>query len=113
MDEPEYRHVMNHTKWEEIRRAMLDFPKQNMWRTKDVETGYMSDWDGDWFYHFKINGDKTSFKTIEWLEIKCENEEIKKELVNVLQEIHVPGEILSGSIKIYGHVKTGTYIDYI
>jgi len=53
---------MNNTKWEEIRNAMNDCSINTIWRTKDVKTKYISDWDGDWFYHFK-----DIYKNIEWL----------------------------------------------
>lgn len=92
---------------------MSDFPKINLWRTKDIETGYISLWDGEWFHHFKLDGDKESYKTIEWLEIRFDDEEIKNQLLKMLKEIHVPGEVLSNTIKVYGYIKEGTFMDYI
>jgi len=52
----QYQKVMNNTKWEEIREAMLDSPTVHNWRTKDIETGYICPWDGKWFYHFRLGG---------------------------------------------------------
>ena len=46
--------VMNSTKWEELRLAMYALgdlhPK---WCTKDIETGFIPEWEGEWFYHFR------------------------------------------------------------
>ena len=51
----EYQSVMNNTKWEEIKKAMNDCSINTICRAQDVKTKYISDWDGDWFYHFKCN----------------------------------------------------------
>ncbi|SMQ80660.1 hypothetical protein SAMN05444673_3969 [Bacillus sp. OV166] len=110
MDFTGYQRLMNCTKWDEIWQTMSDFPEKNLWRTKDIEKGYISLWDGEWFHHFKLDGD---YKTIEWLEISFDNEEIKNQLLKILQEIRVPGEILSNSIKVYGYAKIGTFVDYL
>lgn len=37
---------------------------------------------------------------------------MKNEIINILQKVHVPGEVLNDSIKIYGYIKDG-FIDYI
>ncbi|MCM3360304.1 DUF6678 family protein [Psychrobacillus sp. MER TA 171] len=108
-----YQSLMNDTKWEEIWLAMIDIPELIYWRQRDIETNYTCDWDAEWFHHFKTNGDKDSYKTIEWLEIKFENEEIKNKLLKILKEIHVPGEVLGNTIKVYGYIKEGTFMDYI
>ena len=49
---------MNNTKWNEIRLAMNDIPYTVKWRTKDLENGYISQWNADWFYPFMIGGYK-------------------------------------------------------
>ncbi|QFF99361.1 hypothetical protein PB01_11310 [Psychrobacillus glaciei] len=108
-----YQSLMNDTKWEEIWLAMIDIPELIYWRTKDMETNYISDWDVEWFYHFKLDGNRDSYKTIEWLEIKFDSEEIKNKLVKILKEMHTPGEVLSNTIKAYGYIKEGTFMDYI
>jgi hypothetical protein len=92
---------MNNTKWEEIRRCMIEYPRKIKWRTKDIKTNYISSWDVDWYYHFKLGG----YESIEWLEIQVINEGTKLELVNKLRAIHVPGEVLDSSIMIYGFVQ--------
>ena len=103
----EYHSLMNNTKWEEIRLAMYEYPISVQWRVKNIDNGYISNWDGDWFYHFRLDG----YDTIEWLEIKVNNDEIKNDIVRILRKIHVPGEVFKDHIKIYGYKKDG-FIDY-
>ena len=62
MDISKYHQVMNDTKWEEIRWAMVHYLKCIRWRTKDIENGYICPWDGEWFYHFRLGG----YECIEW-----------------------------------------------
>jgi Family of unknown function (DUF6678) len=109
MDYSQYQQVMNDTKWEEIRLLMYDYPNNNQWRTKDIETGFICNWDGEWFYHFMIDG----YKHIEWLEIKVKTEEIRKDILDILKSIHVPGEIFDKVIRVYGYVELGKSVDYI
>lgn len=109
MENIQYQQVMNDTKWEEIRLAMYDYPTNPQWRTKDIESGYICPWDGEWFYHFKLGG----YKTIEWLEIKAETEEIRNDVLKILKAIHVPGAVFDDVIKVYGYVEVGKSVDYI
>lgn len=107
MDSNGYPGIMNNTKWEEIRLAMYSYPKTIFWRVKNIDSGYVSNWDGEWFYHFRIGG----YESIEWLEIKVDTEEIKNDVLDILRKIHVAGEVLKDSIKICGYNKDGA-IDY-
>lgn len=104
----EYQHLMNNTKWNEISLTMYSYPITVQWRVKNVDNEYISNWDGEWLYHFKLDG----YNTIEWLEIKVDNEDMKNGIANILRKIHVPGEVLKNSIKVYGYKKNG-FIDYI
>jgi hypothetical protein len=105
----QYQQVMNDTKWEEIRLAMSNYPINRQWRTKDIETGYICPWDGEWYYHFKLGG----YKTIEWLEIKAETDEIRNDLLKILNSIHVPREVFDDVIRVYGYVEIGKFTDYL
>jgi hypothetical protein len=100
---------MNHTKWEEIRLAMYaldsDAPR---WRTRDVESRFVSLWDGDWFYHFSEGG----YKAIEWLELKIETPSQEHCILEILQKIHVPVCNSHDGIKILGYVTPGENIAY-
>ena len=104
----EYNSLMNNTKWEEIRLAMYEYPLTALWRIKNIDSGYLSNWDGEWFYHFRAEG----YETIEWLEIKIDNEVIKNEVESILRKIHVSGKVLKDSIKVYGYSKD-ELIEYI
>ena len=94
---------MNKTKWDEIRLSMynlgINMKTAIKWRTKDVKNGYISNWDGEWYYHFKNGG----YETIEWLEISTPNNIIKEAILNELKKIHIPSKIQEGSIMIYGY----------
>ncbi|WP_081394083.1 DUF6678 family protein [Paenibacillus odorifer] len=109
MDSNELKPLMNNTKWEEIRQAMLNYAFPTKCRIKDIDTGYISLWDGDWYYHFSDGG----YKFIEWLEIHAEDDSINADLIQILKKIHVPGEVTTDSIIIYGYNKTNEFIDYI
>lgn len=104
----EYQSLMNNTKWEEIRSAMHDYPLSIQWRVKNIDNGHVSNWDAEWCYHFRLGG----YDTIEWLEVKAYNEEMKIDIINILRKIHVAGEVLKDSIKVYGY-KMDDFIDYI
>jgi hypothetical protein len=98
--------LMNNTKWNEIRNAMYGLNDKIQWRTKDIENGYISNWDAEWYYHFIIGG----FNTIEWLEIKFTSKN-KEKIISELVKIHVPGKILDETIIIYGYSEEP--VDYI
>jgi hypothetical protein len=101
--------LMNNTKWNEIREEILNYDSPPKWRTKDLNTGYISLWDNDWFYHFSEGG----YDSIELLEIHAEEESIKTDLIQIMKKIHVPGEVFSSSIKVYGYKKNDEFVDYI
>jgi len=108
MQNGDYIGLMNNTKWDELRIAMYEFPQTLMWRTKDIENGYISEWDGEWYYHFRAGG----YKTIEWVEILIDNEQTKQEIIEILKMIHVPGEVEETIIRVYGYTKD-KFVDYI
>lgn len=95
--------LMNNTKWEEIRIKMYNLSvclKTSIrWRTKDMQNQYISSWDSEWYYHFKNGG----YEMIEWIEISTPNKLIKEAVLSELQKIHVPGEIQSEKIIVYGY----------
>lgn len=104
----DYVPLMNNTKWEEVRLAMYNLPLPPKWRTKDIETGYISTWDREWFYHFKNGG----YETIEWVEIQPDSSEQKENILTALAKIHLPLEVGETSLKVYGFILPGIFIDY-
>ena len=101
--------VMNNTKWDEIRLAMSSLgdlhPK---WRTRDIETVYVSEWDGDWFYHFRDGG----YNCIEWVEIRVSSAEQDSAVRAALKTIRVPGELTEKGFRVLGYVKPGELVQY-
>jgi hypothetical protein len=101
---------MNETKWEELRLEMFRIgPPAPAWRTKDVESGYVSEWDREWFYHFRLDG----YRTIEWVEIKAETVEEELAILEILKKIHVPGTKTENGFKVLGYSAPGVAIEYL
>jgi hypothetical protein len=102
--------LLNDTKWEELRIAMLGLGALSpQWRTQDLQSGYLSSWDSDWTYHFRAG----SYSTIEWVEIKTTTSEQSAAVLSVLKLIHVPGRRTDEGFRIYGHSKEGDALEYI
>ena len=80
---------MNDTRWDELRTAMYALDRLSpQWRTKDIDSGHVCPWDGDWFYHLKKGG----YQSIEWIEIKITSLEQDLAVLDALKKIHVPGQ---------------------
>ena len=91
--------TMNDTKWEEVRLAMssLGDPPPR-WRARDL-SGYLSSWDGEWFYHFRAGG----YRTIEWVEIEVTSPAKDEAVLAALRAVHVPGERTAQGYRVFGH----------
>jgi hypothetical protein len=102
--------VMNDTKWDELRLAMYSLgdlhPK---WRTRDIETGYVPEWDGEWFYHFRDGG----YDCIEWVEIRVTSAEQDRAVLAALKAIHVPGERTEDGFRVFGYVEPRKSVEYL
>ena len=79
------------------------------WRTRDVESGHESDWDGDWFHHFRIGG----YNTIQWAEIKANSAVQRETVLNRLREIHVPGVTTDEGFMVFGYSVQGEPVKYL
>lgn len=91
---------MNNTKWDELRLGMYDLGEFTpMWRTCDTETGYICEWDKEWFYHFNVGG----YETIEWVELKIESELQEQAILEFLQAKNIPVKASEFGYKIYGY----------
>jgi hypothetical protein len=101
---------MNDTKWDELRLAMYGLEENRpRWRTKDVENGYLSEWDGEWFYHFRLGG----YETIEYVEIQVSHKEMRDRVRSALVKIHLPGRETEEGFIVYGYTRSGESVDYI
>ena len=79
------------------------------WRTSDVESGYVSEWEREWFYHFRMGG----YASIQWVEIAVDTVEQRDAILKELVRIHVPGERTASGYRIFGYAGTGQTVDYI
>lgn len=105
---PELMPVMNNTKWDELRLAMYALGDLHpRWRTKSVETQFVSAWDGEWFYHFR----DSRYENIEWVDIKVTSPEQDGAVLEALRMIHVPGERTEHGYRVYGYATPG--VNYI
>jgi len=101
---------MNNTKWKELQESMYRLSELSpKWRTCCTANGYVSDWDGEWFYHFSEGG----YKDIEWVEIKTENVKQKQLVLSELQMINVPGIETTNGYKVFGYIKEGASVGYL
>ena len=104
--------VMNRTKWEELRKAMyLLGDLHPKWRTKDIQSWYIREWDGDWFdwSHQFQHG----YPSIEWLEIKVTSAEQDAAVVNALRALQVPGEKTDQGYRVFGYAEPGKLVNCI
>jgi hypothetical protein len=93
--------IMNNTKWDELRLAMDNLGGMRpRLRTKDVENGYTSNWDREWFHHFRIGG----YKTIEWVEVFFDSDIQRTNVTEILELLHIPVEITDKCFRIYGYI---------
>ena len=79
------------------------------WRTSDVESGYVSEWEREWFYHFRMGG----YASIQWVEIAVDSDAQRDAILKELVRIHVPGERTASGYRIFGYAETGQTVDYI
>ncbi len=93
---------MNNTKWAEIFKAFyygteLAGGPAVPWTTKNLDGDVYSD--STWT-HFGVGMEHS--REIDWLKIELtpENREI---VLEILREIHVPGEIMEDCVTVYGH----------
>lgn len=102
---------MNDTKWNEIFTVFYQNECDGniplvRWRTKDLETGFISNWDGSWT-HFGC--EPRNWKNIDYLQIEL-TEQNREFVLQELKRVHIPGTISNGVATIYGYRQD---IDYI
>lgn len=100
--------VMNDTKWQELRRAMLAITPPPLWSTLSMN-GHQSAPDREWFYHFQDGG----YADIVSVDIIGDDDEHRAEILSALQIVHVPGENIVGGFRVFGYVKRDHDVDYL
>jgi hypothetical protein len=102
--------LMSDTKWDELRLAMYGLDGlAPRWRTLDTESGYLSNWGREWYYHFRSGG----YKSIQWVEIAVDTDEQRVTVLGELVRIHVPGERTESGYRVFGYAKMKQAVDYI
>lgn len=97
--------LLNDTKWDELRLAMYNLGKLSpRWRTLDIKNGHLSDWDSEWYYHFRAGG----YNTIRYVDLETVGEEQKEAVLRELVRLNLPGENTPDGFRVYGYVESGT-----
>ena len=100
---------MNTTRWEELRRAMDALGESSpRWRTRDL-SGYLSPWDGEWYYHFRDGG----YEPIEWVEVQITSPTPEALVLAALQAVHVPGERTERGFRVVGYWTGAGRLNYL
>ena len=102
---------MNNTKWNKIFNAFYqnecsDNLPMVRWRTRDLETGFISRWDGTWS-HFACEPKDWAY--IDYLQIEL-TQENKKFVLDELRRIHVPATVSEEIVTIYGYRQDVDYL---
>ncbi len=107
----DYYSVANDTKWRELRVAVLELApsEQPRFRCKSLETGYLSEWDGEWYYHWTIGG----WDWMEWAELSVETAAQREPVRAILKRIRFAGEETTEGFRIYGYVRNGETVDFV
>ena len=102
---------MNHTKWNELFKAFYrnecdgNIPLVR-WRTKDLENGFISEWDGTWT-HFGC--EPKDWAHIDYLQIELTRQN-RDFVLQEIKRIHVPGTSSKEIVTIYGYRQDADYI---
>ncbi|MCQ2148457.1 MAG: hypothetical protein MJZ16_13235 [Bacteroidales bacterium] len=102
---------MNNTKWNEIFQSFYKNECEEAspiirWRTKDIETHYLTQWDGTWT-HFGC--EPRAWDKIDYLQIEltADNGDF---VINTLKKIHVLGDVNDDVVTVYGYRQDVDYI---
>ena len=101
--------LMNNTKWNELRIGMYGLGAlAPQFRVRNVHSGCVGNWDGEWFYHFCGRHEED-----EWVEIAVTSDAQREAVLQVLRSVHVPGEVTETGFRIFGYAPLGAVVDYL
>ncbi|WP_421080718.1 DUF6678 family protein [Ralstonia mannitolilytica] len=101
--------LMNDTKWNELRIGMYELGAMApRFRVRNIRTGYVGMWDGEWFYHFQGRHEED-----EWVEVAVTSEAQRDAVLQALRAVRVPGVVTEFGFRIFGYVPLGTEVDYL
>ena len=72
-------------------------------------TGYYSQSDAEWFYHFRDGG----YDDIRYVDIFADSEAHREQIRSALKTIHLPGEETDDGFRVYGYALPGQTLDYL
>ncbi len=110
--------VLNYTKWNELRLAMYDLPFSISFRQKILGTKWVSEWDGEWYYHFRwgvhitekdgnrfvmVHDQTRKLIDIEWAELHYDPAN-QAAVIAALAKLSIPYELSENGLKVFGHI---------
>jgi hypothetical protein len=93
--------VLNNTKWASLIEAMLNAREMKpQFRTRSVfaPPGFVTDWDGDWYYHIH------PVLELEWVELRAASRDW---LFETLRLKHIPFTEVAGVVRVWGYTRPG------
>ena len=101
--------VMNNTKWDELRLSMAGLGELSpQFRVRNLRSGNVSEWDGEWFHHFYGRHEED-----EWVEIAVSSSAQGEAVLQAPRSAHVPGTTTPTGFKVFGYVPLGTHVEYL
>jgi hypothetical protein len=101
--------LMNDTKWAELREAMLEIEPTPRWSAVCAPTGWRSDPDMEWYYHFR-QGPYSEYLSVDVLIAgPAQRDQVRA----ALRKIHLPGEEIEQGFRILGYAPEGQAVGYI
>ncbi len=101
--------LMNNTKWDELRLGMYRLGALSpRFRVRNLSSGSISAWDGEWFHHFFGRHEED-----EWVEIAVTSAAQREAVLRVLRSVHVPGVATEAGFTVFGYVPLGTQVAYL
>jgi len=94
--------VCNNTKWSELREAMLGIPEEQRPKRRSVVLdGFESDYDGEWYYHFRDGG----YDELRHIDVKSPNDVIDAAVLLAIRKLHLAASRVGPNIwRIFGYV---------
>ncbi len=97
--------VMKNSKWEKLGLAMdMLRDLRPKWRTKDIESGFIREWDPNSWNRFCL---LYVYRSYEWVEIDVTSAEQDAAVLKALQNLHVPGEKTEHGYRVLGYAPAG------
>lgn len=98
--------VCNGSCWRQLRGLMLRLDPEDRpeFRSRCIENGYVSPWDGEWFHHFSAGG----WADLEWIELRGEAMR-DPEVFGKIVSIQFVGAFSGNNLRLYGYVKAGEF----